>query len=201
MKLIDAIKEKGNPFEIPDCSRDDLPGFFKELGFTTGVEIGVQWGENLEKYCKAGLNMYGIDPFLSYPDHRVTNYIEVLYPEALKKFSVYPNCRIIRKMSMDALEDFPKRSLDFVYIDGNHTFGYAAMDLMKWTDKVKRGGIVAGHDYFCYKGDRKNRFVGPVVDAFVKAYDIGNWYLIGRKEPAAGEKFDESLSFMFFKHW
>lgn len=201
MRLNDAIKEKGNPYYIPDCSRDELPEFFKEIGFTKGVEIGVQWGENLEKYCKAGLTMFGVDPYLSYPDHRVTKYIEQLYPAVVEKFSVYPNCTIIRKMSSEAVNDFPKRSLDFVYIDGNHTFGHVAMDLMKWVEKVKKNGIVAGHDYFCYKGDRKNRFVGPVVDAFTKSYDINNWYVLGQKVPIEGEKMDESLSFMMFKHW
>ncbi len=31
MKLIDGIKLKGAPAEIPDCSRDDLPQFFVEM--------------------------------------------------------------------------------------------------------------------------------------------------------------------------
>lgn len=201
MKLIDGLKEKGSPFEIPDCSRDDLPEFFKELGFTTGVEIGVQWGDNLEKYCKVGLKMWGVDPYLSYPEHKCTKYIEELYPATLKRLSPYPNCNLIRKMSLDAVNDFSKRSLDFVYIDGNHTFGHTAMDLMRWSEKVKKGGVISGHDYFCLKGDRKNRAVGPVVDAFVKTYDINNWYLLGKKVPDEGEKTDESLTFMIFKNW
>lgn len=201
MLLADAIKHKGKPFWISNCSRDDLPVFFKQLGFTTGVEIGVQWGINLEKYCQVGLTMYGIDPFLSYPDHRTTKYIEELYPAAVKKFSIYPNCKIIRKMSMDALNDFNKRSLDFVYIDGNHQFEYVANDLVYWSEKVKKGGIIAGHDYKCQHVDRANRFVGPVVDAFTKAYDIQNWWILGSQSPRPGEKVDESLSFMFFKHW
>lgn len=201
MKISDGIKQKGKPFEIPDCSRDELPEFFKELGFKTGAEIGVLWGKNLEKYCEAGLAMYGIDPYQSYEDHVCTNYINEVYRQTVEKFSIYPNCRIIRKMSMDALADFPDRSLDFVYIDGNHKFGYVAMDLMKWAKKVRKGGIIAGHDYYCHKGDRENRFVGPVVDAFTETYDIADWYLLGKKNPSPGEKVDDTLSFMFFKHW
>lgn len=213
MNLMDAIKEKGDPFWIPDCSRDDLPGFFKELGFKTGAEIGVSFGENLEKYCKVGLKMYGVDPWKDDKDHTYrpisyltrryipTKTIDDVYALAIQRLSPYPNCTLIRKTSMAALDDIPDRSLDFVYIDGNHKFGYVAMDLMKWVEKVKKHGVIAGHDYLTRKGSRMNRFVGFVVDAFAKAYDFTNWYVLGSPNPVIGEKTDEALSFMFFKHW
>ena len=51
MKLRDAIKEKGNPFWIPDCTRDELPQFFVELDFKVGVEVGVSRGGNIVDYC------------------------------------------------------------------------------------------------------------------------------------------------------
>ena len=211
MKLIDAIKEKGNPYWIPDCSRNELPEFFKQLGFKVGVEVGVSWGQNLANYCIAGLTMYGVDPWSNYEDHTyrpiaslssgVNQTIEDIYRLAVKRISPFPNCTLIRKTSLEALADFPKRSLDFVYIDANHLFGYVAMDLMKWTDKVKKGGIVAGHDYYSTKGIRSIRHVGHVVDAFVNSHDINNWYVLGRKNRDKGERFDRELSFMFFKHW
>ena len=40
MNINDGIKHKGKPYFIPDCSRDDLPKFFKERGFKVGAEIG-----------------------------------------------------------------------------------------------------------------------------------------------------------------
>lgn len=67
MKLIDGLKLKGGRIEIPDCSRDDLPELFVQLGFKVGAEVGVYRGEFTEKFCQAGLKMYGIDPYLSYP--------------------------------------------------------------------------------------------------------------------------------------
>jgi hypothetical protein len=75
------------------------------------------------------------------------------------------------------------------------------MDLMKWADKVKRGGIIAGHDYYSLRRGRGVRMVQYVVEAFVQGYDINNWYTLGRKNPLPGERTDECLSFMFFKHW
>lgn len=213
MKLQEAIKQKGNPFWIPDVTRDQLPEFFKSLGFTTGAEIGVSWGQNIVDYCKAGLKIYGIDPWqnsedniyrkiISIPGEKAKT-VEDVYKYAIERTAAYPNCTLIRKTSVDALADFPKRSLDFVYIDANHDFGYVAMDLMKWADKVKKGGVIAGHDYYSTKRDRGVRHVGNIVDAFAKSYDFENFYVLGRKneERTADEQFDRELSFMFFKHW
>lgn len=38
-------------------------------------------------------------------------------------------------------------TLDFVYLDGNHSYEGCLEDLKAWTPKVKKGGIIAGHDY------------------------------------------------------
>lgn len=202
MRLIDAIKnKKGTPYEIPNGTREELPELFKELGFKVGVEIGVFQGKNLEKYCQAGFKMYGIDSWISYGDYRSHQSLEDLYEVSKERLSPYPNCTLIRKLSYDALKDFDKRSLDFVYIDGNHKFEYIAADLVYWTQKVKRGGIVAGHDYYDTKGYRTNRSVGPVVDAYCKSHDIKNWWVLGDKNSKETKGIDQCLSFMFVKHW
>jgi glycosyltransferase involved in cell wall biosynthesis len=48
---------------------------------------------------------------------------------------------------MQAVTDFADESLDFVYIDGNHQLKYVVEDIVEWTKKIKKGGIIAGHDY------------------------------------------------------
>src|SRR5260221_412005 len=102
---------------------------------------------------------------------------------------------------MEAVEDFEDESLDFVYIDANHEFRYIAEDLCEWTKKVKKGGIVAGHDYFYTKtGSGVDHWhVAYVLNAFIAAYDISDWYLLGRKNPLEGEKRDKWRSWMFIK--
>ena len=191
MKLSEAIKEKGNPYWIPDVTRDQLPEFFKELGFKVGVEVGVSWGGNIVDYAKAGLTIYGVDPWedsedniyrkiISIPGSRAKT-IDDVYKYALERTAPYPNCTLIRKASIEAAKDFPDKSLDFVYIDANHAFGYIAMDLMKWTEKVRHGGVIAGHDYYSTQRDRSLRHVGNIVDAFASSYDFTNWYVLGRR--------------------
>jgi predicted O-methyltransferase YrrM len=38
-------------------------------------------------------------------------------------------------------------SFDFVYIDARHDYASALEDIRDWWPKVRRGGILAGHDY------------------------------------------------------
>jgi hypothetical protein len=37
--------------------------------------------------------------------------------------------------------------LDFVYIDGDHSYEGVLRDIHAWTPHVRKGGIIAGHDY------------------------------------------------------
>lgn len=197
MKLIDGIKLKGRPVEIPDCSRDELPEFLREMNFSVGAEIGVFRGENIEKFCRLGFKMYGIDPWLSIKgqgrSEQQQSKQETNYEYTHRRLSSYNNCTLIRKSSMEAVADFDNSSLDFVYIDGDHRFRYVAEDIYEWYQKIKSGGVVAGHDYFCTYPFARNLIcqVKPVVDAFTLAYDITNFYTFGND--------DRYLSWMFFK--
>lgn len=214
MKLIDAIKIpnlSGKPTWIPNCSRRDLPEFFKEMGFKKGVEVGVCWGENIVDYGEAGLEVWGIDPWdahtdedefrkLVHVDGKYGSTVEGVEKLARMRTEKYPNIHLVKKTSWEAVKDFKDRSLDFVYIDGNHSFGHVAMDLMKWNRKVKKGGIIAGHDYYQMNPQtaRRLRQIPAIVDAFSKVYDFKCFWVLGTKEEKEN---DGNLSFMFIKHW
>ena len=47
---------------------------------------------------------------------------------------------------------FDDKSLDFVFIDADHTYESAKKDILAWLPKVKAGGILAGHDYPTWEG-------------------------------------------------
>jgi hypothetical protein len=40
------------------------------------------------------------------------------------------------------------RKLDFCFIDENHSYKSVREDVLMWLPKIKKGGILAGHDYF-----------------------------------------------------
>jgi predicted O-methyltransferase YrrM len=97
---------------------------------------------------------------------------------AKKRLGKYPEVRIVREYSMDAVKKYPDESLDFVYIDANHAFPYVAEDIFYWEKKVRPGGIVSGHDYL--KTPRKDVVVQvrEVVDAYTEAFNIKTWFVV-----------------------
>lgn len=211
MKIMEGVNTlKGRPAEIPACGRDDLPAFFVEMGYTCGVEIGVDRGVYSEQLLKAGLKVYGVDPWLAYSGYDVANYpfqkkLDNFRDIALKRLSPYIESGqsvLIRKTSMEAVGDFADQSLDFVYIDGHHGFRYVAEDLVEWYEKVRPGGAISGHDYYISRRDPRHPYamhVRYVLDAFTRAYGIRNWYVLGRRFPPAGEHRDKYRSFMWIK--
>lgn len=69
----------------------------------------------------------------------------------------------IAKPSVEAAQEFEDGSIDFVFIDGDHTYPSVANDLNAWVRKVRPGGIIAGHDYDEYW---KNHVIAAVDDFF-----------------------------------
>ena len=105
---------------------------------------------------------------------------------------------------MEALNDFENESIDFVYIDGNHGLKFVIEDIYGWTKKVKKGGIISGHDYALITDpnlpERPPAIqVKIAVDAYVKAFKIKKWYILGRNEKRPGEVREEWRSWMWFK--
>ena len=139
-------------------NRLDLAKYFNELGFKVGAEVGVFDGYFSEELCKAipGLKLFSIDGWQIYGGYRNTSYQKMLdgaYEITKKRLKPY-NAEVIKKFSLDAIKDFEDESLDFVYLDGNHEYEYVKQDIEAWTPKVKKGGIVSGHDYYESKSGR-----------------------------------------------
>ena len=135
-------------------NRKDLAKYFNELGFKVGAEIGVAEGRFSEILCQEipALKLFCIDVWQPYEKSwRGKNYQEDAYHQAKEKLSKY-NAELIRKPSVEASLDIKDGSLDFVFIDGNHIFDHVMTDIILWSRKVKKGGIVSGHDY-CFFTD------------------------------------------------
>ncbi len=74
---------------------------------------------------------------------------ETNYNETKKRLAPYgARSDIWRLTSVERREaGSPTDSMDFVYIDARHDYESVLEDLNAWFDKVKPGGIFAGHDY------------------------------------------------------
>lgn len=49
--------------------------------------------------------------------------------------------------SWDVGKDYSDASLDFAFLDGDHSYEGLKKDIEAWLPKVKKGGIIAGHDF------------------------------------------------------
>jgi hypothetical protein len=206
MKLTEARLNSGKPFIVPDCSRDELPEFFKELGFKVGLEVGIWEGEYTEKFCKAGLKMYGVDPWIARGTQN-QNQQDARSLRAIERLASY-DCEVMRNTSRNAVRHFADESLDFVYIDGDHHYRYVYEDIVNWAKKVRKGGIIAGHDYACTDPEinelpiryQKHLEVASAVDRYIEENGIENFYAFGRTKPLEEEtKNDRMLSWFFIK--
>lgn len=55
--------------------------------------------------------------------------------------------QVLRARSTDAARQVPDQSCDFVFIDADHSYDGCAADIAAWSNKVKPGGWLCGHDY------------------------------------------------------
>jgi len=62
--------------------------------------------------------------------------------------------------SLEGHELLEDKSVDFVFIDTEHTYEMIKEELDKWYPKVKDGGIIAGHDYRDGVAKGVNEFFG-----------------------------------------
>lgn len=104
-----------------------------------GVEIGVHHAETslfLMKNQNVG-HLYAVDPYFD-RDER--------YEIVTKQLLPYHNCTLMRKFSHDAASIVPD-NLDFVFIDGDHSYEAVLEDLHDWVPKIRSGGLLLGHDW------------------------------------------------------
>ena len=141
-----------------------------------GAEIGVYEG-GFSRWILLnwkGKKLYSIDPWkhqgrkldksdLSQEEHDIAFGVAKMN---LREFG--QRSEIIRKTSRTAHLDIPISSLDFAYIDACHDFRSVLGDLEIWWKMIKKGGVLAGHDY-------KNSFVRKNLVEVKQAVDNFFW--------------------------
>jgi hypothetical protein len=111
-----------------------------QLKNLVGAEIGVAEGVNARSILERldMKHLYLIDPF----EQHISSYAMML--ETLRPFE--KTITHIRMTSHEAATHIPN-GLDFVYIDGNHSYEFVRQDIHDYFPKVRDGGIIGGHDF------------------------------------------------------
>jgi predicted O-methyltransferase YrrM len=165
-----------NVIEIGNVGRGDLAVFMAKDA-KRGAEIGVAYGYYSKTIMEANpeLEMYGVDSYASYvgyKDYALKATLDKLEESAHSLLDQYPDYNFIKKYSMDAVKDFEDESLDFVYIDANHDDPWVTEDITEWTKKVRKGGIVSGHDYGRVRSIEDRYRVMQAVNRYAKENEI-----------------------------
>jgi len=136
-----------------------------------GAEIGIGEGIHASFFLKElDVNLiFLIDPYMVYKDERLTLKLEVIKgweKKAHARLDKYGHkIKWIKKKSVDATKLIAYNSLDFVYVDGNHTYESVKEDIFLYYPKVKKGGLLSGHDY-------EYKSVKQAVDEFVSKENL-----------------------------
>ena len=166
--------EQASPARIPQLDRKRLVELFGEWGLKLGAEVGVDGGTFAEYMFKVnpGLELIGVDPWArDESDAKHKRALQLLKGKAWTR---------LHMTSEQAYLHVPDGSLDFVYIDGDHTFDFVMLDLILWSRKVRPGGIVSGHDYYRFR----TAGVVPAVDVYTHAHGIHEWFLTSERTPS-----------------
>jgi len=180
----------------PIKNRKDLPFLLRIMNLSgEGAEIGVAWGgfsKILFDNSKLS-KIYLIDPWMAQDGPNNDGLSRLTGEENNERYlhvkSFFKNlgsrCEIMRMVSEEAAPKINDNSLDFVYIDGDHSYEAIKKDLSFWWPKVKVGGILSGHDYF--DGGPLNFGVKSAVDAFISStgqkvliidQQYPSWYIV-----------------------
>ncbi len=154
-----------------------------------GVEVGVAAGDHIHRLLSDTKieKIWGVDPYVL-DSWDLSGYIDMdnqyggfdnFYSLVSNRLSSHGDrVELIRMTSVEAAKKFKDNSLDFVYIDGDHTDIQSDVDA--WESKVKPGGYIMGHDWMHpsfgtitdvltqYYGERITGIDGPVHVWYVK---------------------------------
>jgi len=140
-----------------------ISSFIKEGD--VGAEIGVNEGQ-FAYFCLSKLSpkkLFLIDPWRPWAFGTNKDYLDKQYQRVCDYFSNNTAITVIRKTSVEASYLFEDASLDYVYIDAEHSYKAVMEDLTHYLPKIKNNGYIMGDDYG-WEG------VGAAVLDFVKLH-------------------------------
>lgn len=154
---------------------------------SVGAEIGVHRGDFSAEILKivAPSRLHLVDPWKHFdtPAYKHAWYgggasggqseMDERYATVLVRFRSEIDAGQVlvhRRFSNDFGLDLPADHLDWVYIDGDHTYEFVTRDLELFFGKLKPGGYLLGDDY--QNGGWWAGGVKKAVDEFVPAYPV-----------------------------
>ncbi len=206
VKGIQPSKQKGVKNAWPAAKnytilRDCLAFVQENLGEElVGVEIGVYEGDNSEvMFSKLPMSkLYLIDPYQSTKKSNETQItpkeLQDVKRRARKRSQAYypPGKYIwIHKHSCYAVHEV-EDNVDFVYMDGDHSYEGTLGDLTMYYPKVRKGGVIGGHDFW-------KKSVVDAVREFKERHGLYLYYFNMRGQTSYAEVNLDHMDWWFVK--
>jgi methyltransferase family protein len=130
--------------------------FVAASGAADLAEIGVYRGQFAQKLLAGAPDIaryYLIDPWRhlddwNKPANKSDDVFEGFYREAMERTSEHEAKRVVlRGTTTEVISQIPDGSLDFAYVDGDHTLRGITIDLISVFPKVRDGGWIGGDDF------------------------------------------------------
>jgi ASC-1-like (ASCH) protein len=123
-------------------------------GELVGVEVGVCLAHTTEAFAKGIKNLkklYAVDNYPTFVDWDGSDWNkdrqDLMKKAAQDKMLAHKDkVEFLHVSSEEFVKTIEDESLDFVFIDGDHSFEAALKDFQNYYPKVKKGGIFGGHD-------------------------------------------------------
>ena len=123
-----------------------------------GAEVGVWRGETSEYMLRSlpQLHLHLVDLWRTYPPSATNSCLKQAKQEtfddarqqAVRATEFAADRRTVHRIdSVQAAASFDDASLDFIFIDAEHSYESAFADIAAWWPKLKPGGFLFGHDY------------------------------------------------------
>lgn len=77
-----------------------------------------------------------------------------------------------RKMSWEGIAELPPGSIDWIYIDADHSYDAVKKDLAAAIRAIRPDGMIAGHDYVCWSSPNGRFGVIEAVNEFCHEHDF-----------------------------
>jgi hypothetical protein len=111
-------------------------------------EIGTYAGEAAEVFARYFPEVHCVDPFDFPLDGEALQFswaeVESSFDERARlNFNIYKH----KGLSVDVARSVASQSLDFVYIDADHSYKAVRSDIEAWFPKVKPNAFIGGHDF------------------------------------------------------